>query len=119
MTNRYILRQAHLSFAAIAICAVSFGGAAYAQSLDAVSKTISYADLDLSAKEGQDRLETRIKSAIRQVCGEANPRELSNIAAIQQCRVSAMNAARRDMKVAIANYSSGSSTSQQVAVLRR
>lgn len=110
---------AHLSFAAIAMCALSFGTAAYAQPFEAVSKTISYADLDLSAKEGQARLETRIKSAIRQVCGEANPRDLSNIAIIQQCRMSAMNTARRDMKVAIANYNSGSAASQQVAVLGR
>ena len=33
------------------------------------SKEVRYADLDLSSAEGRDRLQTRIRQAVKQVCG--------------------------------------------------
>ncbi len=106
-----------IALAAIALSTASFGSAAMAQSDDPVSKIISYSDLDLSTEEGQKRLETRLKSAARAVCFEANGRELSKIQEQQQCTVKAISSAKRDMQIAIAKYDPNNRVaSNQVAV---
>jgi UrcA family protein len=97
--------------AAIALSSATFGSAAFAQSpsqsTESVSKTVAYNDLDLSTKEGQKRFETRVKSAVKQVCGQANSRDLNDVVLMQQCRFKATNEAKRDMQVAIASYNNG------------
>ena len=106
MTTRTLLGPVSM-WAAITLSSVAFGGAAYAQSAEPVSKTVAYSDLDLSTREGQKRFETRVKLAVKQVCGQANPRDLNDLVLMQECRFKAINAAKRDMKVAIANYNNG------------
>ncbi len=101
----------HFGIVTIALSSAIFGSAAFAQSqsqsAEPVTKAIAYADLDLSTQEGQKRFETRVKAAVKQVCGHADPRDLYNVTLIQECRFKATNAAKRDMKVAIANYNNG------------
>lgn len=54
---------------------------------DAVSTTVSYADLDLSSPHGQSTLKTRIAMAVTKVCGStAGNIELAQRIEIIKCR---------------------------------
>lgn len=53
------------------------------------SVTVSYDDLNLSSESGRDRLTTRVKMAVRQVCGSANRLTLNERAAKQTCELHA------------------------------
>jgi UrcA family protein len=99
-----MLTRTIIGLAAVAFSSVSFGSAAMAQEAETVSVRVEYADLDLSNPAGQKQLETRIKSAVRAVCGQANSRILHDLGRVQECRSTTMNNAKRDVKVAIANY---------------
>lgn len=48
---------------------------------------VRYGDLDLDSPLGRDRLTTRINSAVRSVCGNADIRALDEFAYVRQCRV--------------------------------
>jgi UrcA family protein len=97
------LMKSSLSFIGMTAIALS-STAVSAQVTEPVTKTVSYSDLDLSTAQGQKRFETRIKGAVQQVCTDANSRELKSLAIQQQCRVQALNSAKREMKIAIARY---------------
>lgn len=55
-------------------------------SADAASRTVAYADLDLSTTAGAAILDRRIEDAVRRVCGSADLRELARHAAVAGCR---------------------------------
>ena len=50
------------------------------------TRSVSYADLDLTSPQGQAVLDSRISSAIRQVCGRAFPTDLQSRRQVERCR---------------------------------
>jgi len=54
---------------------------------------VSYGDLDLSSPAGFKILESRVKRAVRTVCGNADIRDLSRTQAVAECRGMALHAA--------------------------
>ena len=68
------------------------------------SQAVSYGDLDLSSIVGQNRFETRIKSAIKQVCGYPNAFSLAEKADQRRCMTNAMEQARPKMAQTVAGY---------------
>ena len=90
-----------------------------APALDTIpmSHDVRYSDLDLSTSHGQKRLETRIKAAVRLVCGDtANP-SLVERDHIRLCKAQALANARRDADVAIARYENGASVAARRTVM--
>jgi len=75
--------------AAAALCAAAAPAFAQEAVSDIVQRSVSYADLDLSAPAGVAALDHRIDAAVVQVCGRADPRDLNAWTAMQQCRVGA------------------------------
>ncbi len=71
------------------------------------SKTVEYNDLDLSTNAGQARLETRIKSAVQQVCGKPYIRNFSERKDAEKCAADAMQNAQRKMEIVIVQYRDG------------
>jgi UrcA family protein len=65
----------------VLVAAVAAANPAHAE-----SRTISYADLDLSSPEGQAVLDSRIANAVRQVCGRAFPTDLQSRRDVDRCR---------------------------------
>ncbi len=61
-------------------------------SADWKSKEIGHADLDLSTAKGQDRLKTRVKQAVKEVCG--SPRAISLKERLDQSRCESESMAR-------------------------
>ena len=53
---------------------------------EAQTRIVSYADLDLSGAAGRARLQQRIDTAVRAVCGRAAPTDLNGLNAVQLCR---------------------------------
>ena len=88
-----------LSCAAAAAVAVSAPAVAGVK-----TKAVNYGDLDLSTAKGQARLQTRIKGAIKQVCG--NPRALSlpEKTDLARCEANAMASAMQNIERTIARY---------------
>ncbi len=83
-----------------------------------VSKTVEYGDLDLTSQVGQQRLETRIKSAVRAVCGQSYATTFAERRLVEKCKSPAMAAAMRDANVAIAQAKDGKLlASNQMAVV--
>jgi UrcA family protein len=59
---------------------------AIASPLEARTEIVSFADLDLSSAAGRDRLERRVASAARRVCGWASPVDLKGLTRMRTCR---------------------------------
>lgn len=59
-----------LAIATATLALAMTSGAAIAQPTVPVSKQVEFADLNLSTPEGQARLETRIETAVRDVCSD-------------------------------------------------
>jgi UrcA family protein len=78
---------------------------------DLPTRTVHYADLDLTRPEGVARLERRIAAAARSVCPTDDPRDLGLAMKIQKCRKAARASAYDQTKLAIADARS----SQRVA----
>ena len=82
--------------------------AAFAVSVPAIaeepSKAVYYQDLDLSSAKGQERLQTRIRSAVNQVCGSQNVVSLAEKMKRLRCKTEAMAAATPKVEQTIANY---------------
>jgi UrcA family protein len=49
-------------------------------------RVVSYADLDLTSPQGQAVLDSRLTSAIRQICGRAYPTDLQSQRQVERCR---------------------------------
>lgn len=69
------------------------------------TRAVSYADLDLSQSAGQAALESRLRSAVRQVCGDPGVRDLKEMYAQRACRSQALAKAKADMTLAIRAHS--------------
>ncbi len=88
------------------ILALSLTAAAPALAAEAETVQVRVADLDLSSEKGQQRLETRVKNAARDLCstGAAGAAERAREA---QCVADALAAAKPQADRAIARAESG------------
>lgn len=73
----------------LAITGIVTPAAASDQVDDPQSVTVRYDDLNLSSQSGRDRLTTRVKTAIRQVCGSYSRRTLAEHAETRRCQAEA------------------------------
>ncbi len=64
--------------------------------------TVSYADLNLASKPGQNRLRQRIVFAANGLCSIADPRDLVFARAVNECRVDAIASAEPAFRAAAA-----------------
>jgi UrcA family protein len=67
-------------------------------------KDVRYDDLDLSSTEGQQRLKTRVKMAVKQVCASPRPATLAQQADKRKCAKEAMARAMPKAEQTIAAY---------------
>lgn len=63
---------------------------------DVPQREVRFADLNLDTTVGVDRLNTRIASAVRDVCGQADIRALREFVAMRQCRDQSLERAFAD-----------------------
>jgi len=73
-------------------------------SADWKSKEVAHADLDLSTSKGQERLKTRVKQAVKQVCGRPRAITLNERADQNKCEKDAMSRAMPKAEQTIAAY---------------
>ncbi|NLR69524.1 UrcA family protein [Novosphingobium sp. ERN07] len=79
-------------------CAVGLLGLALSASQPAFAGTrvVGYGDLDLSTKEGQARLDSRLRAAAKQVCDLKSPNlQRSEFESARKCYVKSLTDARR------------------------
>lgn len=72
-----------------------------------VSKSVSYAGLDLSTPSGQHRLDHMVAAAVGEICGIDYERDLTVSMATNACRRAAMASARPQMARAFAKADEG------------
>jgi UrcA family protein len=85
---------------AIVFCAltgVSAISQAESRNLDIETVRVSFADLDLAKTEGQQALETRVRGAAQQVCGEVYSKVAREIRENRECRKYAVEQALRQV----------------------
>ncbi len=82
----YSLKNRAIAGAAALIATVATIGFAAPLRAEPISRTISYADLDLSSAAGQATMARRIRNAVTEVCGPVGP---SNRPSVIACRQSA------------------------------
>lgn len=70
-------------------------------------RIVSYADLNLASKPGQDRLVHRIRAAASDLCYEGNKEEVKFAAARRHCFDTALSGGLQQMDKAIAARTSG------------
>jgi UrcA family protein len=107
MATQNIVKAALISITMFAATTPVF--AAPALDLIPTSRVVRYSDLDLASDRGKQRLETRIKAAVRLVCSDLSN---SNATKIERehnkaCKAKALASARRDAETAIAQYENG------------
>lgn len=73
------------------------------------SRSVRYDDLNLASPAGQERLQRRIDSAAREVCGAANPtrESLAVMAASQKCIAEAKTRAKAQVARATTSEARG------------
>ena len=67
---------------------------------ESVTVRVSYADLNLATVEGRARLDRRIASAARSICGSSFQNDLHMSALVNECRDDAIASARIPAQVA-------------------
>ena len=72
------------------------------QAQDARSARVSYADLDLASKAGQDRLQHRIGYAAIGVCDPADNVDMEYLLVVRECRTGAIASAQPAFHAAVA-----------------
>lgn len=109
-----------IGLSAVALSAISLSSTASAETgaAESVSQTVEYSDLNLASAEGQKRLESRIKSAVRSICSNNRRVTLTERRLENQCQAQAMQAAMDDAKVAIANYKSDRRVASNMLTVR-
>lgn len=92
MTTRLIdsIVSARILPAALAAGALALGLPALAQADEAAAVTVQYAKSDLKTEAGARSVYSRIRVAARQVCGDADARELRRARAVNECRDAAV-----------------------------
>jgi UrcA family protein len=68
------------------------------------SKQVGYEDLDLSTPKGQDRLKTRVKQAVKMVCGSPRAMTLKERMDLNSCQTDAIARAMPKADRTIAAY---------------
>lgn len=68
------------------------------------TKSVEYQDLDLSLRHDQARLQTRVKYAVKQVCGTPRAFSLAEKSDLARCEADAMAAAMPKAERTIARY---------------
>lgn len=82
-----------------AISAVAAGSAATAATPAAPVRIVSFADLDLSAAAGRERLDRRLLAAARSVCGTAAATDLRGKAEVRLCQEETLASALADRRL--------------------
>lgn len=82
-------------------------------------KVVSYADLNISSKAGQNRLVNRIRSAASDLCFESSKEEVKIAAARRGCFDTAYTGGLKQMHMAIAGRSSGTFAAATLIVSKR
>lgn len=88
-----------LSFAAAAVVAASAPAMAGVK-----TKSVEYHDLDLASPQGQARLQTRVKYAVKQVCGSPRAFSIAEKIDLARCEADAMANAMPKAERTIARY---------------
>lgn len=70
-------------------------------------KVVRFSDLDLDSSEGRAQLDFRIKSAVADVCGDADIRDLRTHGIVRACRVETSRQAMADRDMMLARRESG------------
>jgi len=91
-----------ITAASAAIVAISSAANASPAGTGTFREDVSYADLDLTTREGVARLERRIDSAIDRVCNTGQ-RDLGSLRFEQDCRQGALAYAKADIRLAVAS----------------
>ena len=91
-----------ITMAAIAVCGAA--APAVAQDSDAPQVAVRYDDLNLSTTAGRDRLDTRVRTAIRAMCTDSSRLTLRQRAVAQDC----MAQAKRSIEPQLAALLNGS-----------
>ena len=71
---------------------------------DVKTSEVQYQDLDLTSAAGQNRLATRIRSAVKSVCGNARVASLAEKQDVLRCQRAAMESAMPKAERTIARY---------------
>lgn len=77
------MTKAPLMMVALAVATTGIAAPAKAQDDDMPRVTVPYSDLNLASVDGRKRLDTRVRSAIREVC-QTEPRPTLRQRAIEQ-----------------------------------
>ncbi len=94
-----------VSFKTIALGSAAALLAASAPAMaDVKTKQVQYRDLDLSSAAGQQRLATRIKSAVKSVCGDPRALTLAEKQDLARCQREALESAMPKAERTIARY---------------
>lgn len=90
--------------AAAAFAVVSTSTPLFAAGPALVYKTaaVGYGDLNLASAEGQKLLHSRVRAAVRKVCGVEKGVAIKHLRAVQDCRTETMASARSQMNQAFA-----------------
>ncbi|MEM9310688.1 MAG: UrcA family protein [Pseudomonadota bacterium] len=103
--------------AAIALAAALAAPGTVAHAGKMPSVKVSYADLNLSSKAGQEIFDRRIKNAVEKVCGRLD-RTLANDVQVRRCRKKTIAAAQASRDLAVANYSENRFAKADSATIR-
>lgn len=91
----------NISLLCAATAALALTGPAMAEQKN---KEVKYEDLDLASDKGQQRLQTRIKYAVKSVCGSPRAMTLAERLDMARCETDAMANAMPKAAQAIAAY---------------
>jgi UrcA family protein len=98
------IRFASLALAAALVSAPAFA----APAADGMSRTVRFADLDLSTDAGATALRQRVHYAARMVCGgDVDQRDLVRVNAAEACRRVAMASAEPQVQLALGDARDG------------
>jgi UrcA family protein len=78
---------------------------------------VSYGDLNISSKSGQDRLANRIRAAASDICLEGNREDVKFTTARRTCYRTALDSGFRQMNSAVAENARGVSTAAAVLTI--
>ncbi|SFS01192.1 UrcA family protein [Sphingomonas jatrophae] len=103
MFTRFIAKAMLVPVALVAAAA----NAAPAADSEGVSRTVSYADLDLSSQKGAATLERRIRLAANSICGAGQRAPISMMAKANECRDAAIASAEPQVQIVLAQAARG------------
>lgn len=69
---------------------------------DPMTARVSYADLNLTSAAGQKALDSRVRRAVRTVCGDTSAKDLAGSRIVRTCQKRAFASARPQVMIALA-----------------